>query len=205
MRGVVTIDGPAASGKTSVAKRLAERLGVPYLSSGLLYRAAALWALREGLWEEPALLEALEGAGLRLLLPENRVLTGKGEDLTPFLHTEAVDRVVSEVARMGGVRAWVNARLKEVPPPFVAEGRDMGRAVFPEAPHKFYLTAPLEVRARRRLGERGLPLEAVLEELRARDAKDQANSLPAPDALLIDTGDLDLEGVVDRILAHLKD
>lgn len=82
----------------------------------------------------------------------NRVLAD-GEDLTSFLHTPEVDRVVSAVARLPGVRAWVNRRLKEVPPPFVAEGRDMGTAVFPEAAHKFYLTASPEVRAWRRARE----------------------------------------------------
>ncbi|SDF21323.1 cytidylate kinase [Thermus arciformis] len=207
MRGIVTIDGPSASGKSSVAKRVAEALGVPYLSSGLLYRAAALLALRAGVdpADEAALLELLQRFRVRLLPGrENRVLAD-GEDLTPHLHTLEVDRLVSEVARLPRVRAWVNARLKEVPPPFVAEGRDMGTAVFPEAPHKFYLTARPEVRAQRRAKERPEAYEAILRDLLARDEKDKAQSAPAPEALLLDTSDLTLEEVVAWVLERIKD
>jgi cytidylate kinase len=128
-----------------------------------------------------------------------------GEDLTPFLHTLEVDRVVSEVARHPGVRAWVNARLREVPPPFVAEGRDMGTAVFPHAPHKFYLTASPEVRARRRAKERPETYEAVLKDLLERDEKDKAQSAPAPDALVLDTSGMTLDEVVAWVLERLKD
>ncbi|WP_243094860.1 (d)CMP kinase [Thermus thalpophilus] len=207
MRGIVTLDGPSASGKSSVAKRVAEALGVPYLSSGLLYRAAALLALRAGVdpKDEAGLLRLLEAQRVRLVPGrENRVLAD-GEDLTPFLHTLEVDRVVSEVARHPGVRAWVNERLKEVPPPFVAEGRDMGTAVFPEAPHKFYLTASPEVRARRRAKERPSDYEAVLRDLLVRDERDKAQSAPAPDALVLDTSGMTLDEVVAWVLAHLKD
>ena len=100
MRGIVTIDGPSASGKSSVARRVAAALGVPYLSSGLLYRAAAFLALRAGVdpGDEEGLLALLEGLGVRLLAQAegNRVLAD-GEDLTSFLHTPEVDRVVSAV------------------------------------------------------------------------------------------------------------
>ncbi|MCS7218205.1 MAG: (d)CMP kinase [Thermus sp.] len=207
MRGIVTIDGPSASGKSSVAQRVAKALGVPYLSSGLLYRAAALLALRAGvdLGDEEALLPLLQASRVRLLPgEENRVLAGE-EDLTPHLHTPEVDRVVSQVARHPGVRSWVNARLKEVPPPFVAEGRDMGRAVFPEAPHKFYLTASPEVRARRRAKERPQDYEEVLHDLLRRDRLDQAQTQPAPGALVLDTSAMTLEEVVAWILGHLQD
>lgn len=207
MRGIVTIDGPSASGKSSVARRVAEALGVPYLSSGLLYRAAAYLALRAGVdpGDEAGLLELLKQFRVRLVPGrENRVLAD-GEDLTPSLHTLEVDRVVSEVARLPGVRAWVNQRLKEVPPPFVAEGRDMGTAVFPQAPHKFYLTARPEVRAKRRAKERPQAYEAILQDLLRRDEKDKAQSAPAPDALLLDTSDLTLEEVVAWILERVRD
>ncbi|MGC8876050.1 (d)CMP kinase [Thermus sp.] len=207
MRGIVTIDGPSASGKSSAARRVAEALGVPYLSSGLLYRAAAFLALRAGVdpGDEAGLLGLLQRFRVRLVPgKENRVLAD-GEDLTPSLHTLEVDRVVSEVARLPGVRAWVNERLKEVPPPFVAEGRDMGTAVFPEAPHKFYLTARPEVRAKRRAKERPQAYEAILQDLLRRDEKDKAQSAPAPDALLLDTSDLTLEEVVAWILERVRD
>lgn len=212
MRGIVTIDGPSASGKSSVAKKVAEALGVPYLSSGLLYRAAAHLALRARVnpENEGKVLALLEGYSVRLLPgPEgNRVLAGGAsglEDLTPHLHTPEVDRIVSQVARHPRVRAWVNERLKEVPSPFVAEGRDMGTAVFPEAPHKFYLTARPEVRARRRTLERPQDYEEVLQDLLRRDELDRAQSTPAPDALVIDTSEMALEEVVARVLAHIRD
>ena len=207
MRGIVTIDGPSASGKSSVARRVAAALGVPYLSSGLLYRAAAFLALRAGVdpGDEEGLLALLEGLGGRLLAQAegNRVLAD-GEDLAPFLHTPEVDRVVSAVARLPGVRAWVNRRLKEVPPPFVAEGRDMGTAVFPEAAHKFYLTASPEVRAWRRARERPQAYEEVLRDLLRRDERDKAQSAPAPDALVLDTGGMTLDEVVAWVLAHIR-
>ncbi|KGQ21121.1 (d)CMP kinase [Thermus filiformis] len=204
---VITLDGPSASGKSTVARRLAQALGIPYLSSGLLYRAAALLALEEGLpLEEEPLLERLERSRVQLV-PDpggNRVLVD-GQDRTEALHTPQVDRVVSQVARLPRVRDWVNRRLKEVPPPFVAEGRDMGRAVFPGARYKFYLTASPEVRARRRSGERPQAFEEVLQDLLLRDALDQAQSLPAPDALVLDTSQMTVEEVVAWILERIRD
>lgn len=204
---IITLDGPSASGKSTVAKRLAQARGIPYLSSGLLYRAAALLALsqREGI-EEGALLRSLEACSVRLV-PDpsgNRVLID-GQDRTEELHTQAIDRVVSQVARLPGVREWVNRRLKEVPPPFVAEGRDMGRVVFPETRYKFYLTASPEVRARRRALERPQAYEEVLQDLLQRDALDQAQSLPAPDALVLDTTGMTVEEVVAWILERIRD
>lgn len=216
---IITLDGPSASGKSTVAKRLAWALGIPYLSSGLLYRAAALLALsqrehqkkgidasRSEQVKEGVLLENLKAHSIRLL-PDplgNRVLID-GQDRTEELHTQAIDRVVSQVARLPGVREWVNRRLKEVPPPFVAEGRDMGRVVFPEARYKFYLTASPEVRARRRTLERPQAYEEVLQDLLRRDALDQAQSLPAPDALVLDTTGMTVEEVVAWILERIRD
>ncbi len=212
MRGIVTIDGPSASGKSSVAKRVAEALGVPYLSSGLLYRAVAYLASRAGVepGDEEGVLRLLQGLYLRLLpkAEGNRVVVDGPsglEDLTPHLHTPEVDRVVSLVARHPGVRSWVNERLKEVPPPFVAEGRDMGTAVFPEAPHKFYLTARPEVRARRRTAERPQDYEEVLRDLLRRDELDRGQSAPAPEAIVVDTSEMALEEVVARVLSHIRD
>lgn len=206
MPGVITLDGPSASGKSSVAREVARRLGVPYLSSGLLYRALALLALERGLdpGDEEALLKALEATPIRLLPhPQgNRVLLG-GVDRTGDLHTEAVDRIVSQVARHPGVRAWVNRSLRALPPPFVAEGRDMGLRVFPEAPYKFFLTASPEVRAERRAKERGEDPKKVLAELLRRDREDEANTRPAPDALILDTSGMGLEEVVAWILERI--
>ncbi len=206
----MTIDGVAASGKSSVASGVAQALGIPYLSSGLLYRAATLLALEAELDvnDAPALLRLLAERPLRLLpLPEgNRIyLTDTDErDLTADAHTSAVDAQVSAVARLPEVRGWVNAQLRAVPAPFVAEGRDMGTAVFPGAQAKFFLTASPRIRAQRRRLERGEDVAAVEAALSARDEQDRRQSRPAPDAQVIDTGTLDLQGVIQTVLAGIE-
>lgn len=201
---VITIDGPAASGKSSVSRLVAQALGIAYLSSGLLYRAATYLAQRreQGLSDEGALLELLAAHRVELIAPvgeRNRVAVD-GRLLGAELHTDTVDAGVSAVARHPGVRRWVDARLREVTGAFVVEGRDMGTTVFPEARYKFYLGAPAEVRAARRVGERRGDLSEVTEALRRRDALDAAQSHPAADALHLDTRDLSLDEVVARVL-----
>ena len=204
---IVTIDGVAASGKSSVTARVAAALGLPFLSSGLLYRAATHLAQQSdlSLTDEAAVLAHLEAhpVTLRPLPGGNQAWQG-GRDLTPELHTAQVDAGVSPVARLPGVRAWVNAQLGQVPPPFVAEGRDMGTAVFPQAGAKFFLTAAPAVRARRRAAERPQEVAAIEAALRARDAQDAAQSVPAADAELLDTSDLGLDEVVEHILTAIR-
>ncbi len=203
-REVITLDGPAASGKTSVAREVARRLAIPFVSSGLLYRAATLVAERAGVGvsDQPALLELLRRHEVRLQPSlEGDLVRVDGRDVTRALHTDAVDGAVSGVAAQPGVRAWVGRRLREIPGAFVIDGRDMGTAVFSDAQHKFYLTAPAEVRARRRVGERSADLAAVEEGIRRRDALDARQSAPAADAVVIDTGALTLEQVVDAVMA----
>lgn len=204
VRDVVTIDGPAASGKSTVAHRVADRLAVPFVSSGLLYRAATRLALDAG--ADPAgeegLLSLLTDHEVRLM-PDadgNRVVVD-GCDVTAQLHTDRVDEAVSSVAARPRVRAWVNARLREIGGPFVIDGRDMGKDVFPDAVAKVYLTARPEVRAARRVGERAAALHEITDAIRRRDALDARQSAPAADATLIDTSDLDLDQVVGRVLA----
>ncbi|RJF72723.1 (d)CMP kinase [Deinococcus cavernae] len=205
---IVTIDGVAASGKSSVSSGVARALGVPYVSSGLLYRAAALLALEAGaaLEDEAAVLVLLEGSGLRLepLAEGNRVWAG-GRELTPDLHSTRVDKGVSAVASLPGVRAWVDAQLRALPQPFVAEGRDMGTNVFPHAQAKFYLTASPRVRAERRARERPEDIPAIEAALTKRDEADRRQISPAVDALVIDTGPLDLQGVIEVILSALPE
>ncbi len=204
VRDVVTLDGPAASGKSTVAQRVADRLGVPFVSSGLLYRAATRLALDAG--ADPAgeegLLTLLTDHDVRLA-PDadgNRVFVD-GRDVTHELHTDRVDGAVSAVAARPRVRAWVNARLREIDGPFVIDGRDMGKDVFPDARAKVYLTARPEVRAARRVGERAAALEEVTDAIRRRDALDARQSAPAEDATVIDTSDVGLDQVVERVLA----
>ncbi len=207
-RLIVTIDGPGASGKSSTARGVARALGIPYVSSGLLYRAAAWLALTEGVdpADEGAVLAVLDRHRVELVpgVEGDRVLVD-GAEVTSRLHSASVDRVVSAVARHPRVRAWVNDRLRAMPPPFVVDGRDMGRVVFPEAPYKFFLWADPRVRAKRRAKERGEPPERVEAELRARDFKDRAQTEPAPDAVFIDTSALSLDEVVARVVRAIRE
>lgn len=205
---VVTIDGPAASGKSTVARLLAQRLSVPFVSSGLLYRAATFVALGSGrdTSAPDEVLRVLNEHEVHLVphLDGNRLLIDD-RDTTELLHTDEVDDAVSGVASHPQVRTWVNARLREIEPPFVVEGRDMGTVVFPESKHKFYLTAPAEVRARRRLGERSADLEAVAAALQRRDELDSGRLDRASDALHIDTGGMSLEQVVAEVILTLAE
>lgn len=203
----MTIDGVAASGKSSVASGVARALGIPYVSSGLLYRAATLLGLEAGLplHQAAALLAHLQGNSLRLepRAEGNRVWAGERE-LTLELHSSRVDAGVSAVAALPEVRAWVDAQLRALPEPFVAEGRDMGTTVFPHAEAKFYLTASPRVRAERRAKERPEDVPVIEAALTERDRLDTVQSAPAPDAQVIDTGPLTLEGVIEEVLASVR-
>lgn len=201
---IITLDGPAASGKSSAARLVASRLGIPFVSSGLLYRAATMLVNQADIDPEDHGAVASQLASHHVRLEPSLsgdVIDVDGRDVTAELHTDAIDAVVSAVARHAGVRDWVKSRLQEIAPPFVIDGRDMGTTVFPHARFKFYLTAPAEVRARRRVGERGADLVAVTEALRRRDRLDARQSEPAADAIPIETGDLPLNQVVERIMA----
>lgn len=176
MQGIITIDGPSASGKTSVAKLVAQRLGIPYISSGLLYRAVALMCLLENVSAEE--IEQKLGK-YRLELkptPTQNLVFLDGHEVSEALHNLEVDQIVSAVAVRPAIRAYVNDVLRRIPPPFVVDGRDMGSTVFPQAHYKFYLTASPEVRARRRVPERNAAFETVLAEIIRRDQADQQQS-----------------------------
>lgn len=211
---IVTIDGVAASGKSSVASGVARALKIPYLSSGLLYRAATWAALSHGLnlrnpqAASPLLqllgdwAEAGVPLALRPLAEGNQVWQG-GHNLTPLLHTAEVDAEVSAAAALPELRGWVDAQLRAVKPSFLAEGRDMGSTVFPQADHKFYLYASPRVRAERRVLERDQDVESVEAALRLRDERDARQSAPAPDAVKIDTGSGTLPEIIGQVLAYL--
>jgi cytidylate kinase len=203
---VITIDGLAASGKSSVAQGVAQALNVPYVSSGLLYRAVTYLALNNNLnlEQESAILEVLEHQDL-ILEPRNDGNRAylNGHDITEQCHSSLVDANVSIVALHQHVRAWVNSKIRALEKPFVAEGRDMGAVVFKDASVKLFLTASSLVRAQRRSLERPEQTRQIKAMIEARDAKDAINSGSASDAIVIETDHLNLEEVIAASLSAI--
>ena len=210
---VIAIDGPAASGKGTVAWLVARALGYRYLDSGALYRLAALAALRAGVDLEDEEAVAGLASSLRLEFGDGRVLLD-GENVTEAIRAEDVSRAASRIAVLPALRAalfWQQRAFRALPG-LVAEGRDMGSVVFPEATLKVFLTASAEERARRRhkqLIEKGMGanLAALLEEIAERDARDSGRSVApmglAPGAESLDTTGMTPEEARDRILQWL--
>ncbi|PYP09739.1 MAG: (d)CMP kinase [Gemmatimonadetes bacterium] len=227
MLRVIAIDGPAASGKSSTAGLVAERLGWAHLDSGALYRAltlAALDTIGEG---GRGTLKDMEGEGwsgprivaLAEQLPVRLVLTGDvfrpevaGVDVEEAIRSDRVTRHVSALAAIPEVRTWVNAQQRRAVAGVggvVVDGRDIGTVVFPEAPLKIFLTATADERARRRLSQRGQVVDVDLvrresQALAVRDAADSTRPIaplkPAADAVLLDTTALTLQQQVARVV-----
>lgn len=216
-RLIVAIDGPAGVGKTTLAKRTAKALGLAYLDTGAMFRASAL-RLGDAARELPEaeiqarldeLSFSLEGSGeqTRLLL--------NGRPVGDEIRTEAVGFLASRLATLPVVRDFQKTAQQAIGKnaSLVVEGRDMGTAVFPEAPFKFFLDARPEVRAKRRelqlqaMGEPAAFAE-ILEQIRKRDDQDRNRAAsplaPAKDAVIIDTSDIDVDQVFERILSHIK-
>lgn len=209
---VIAIDGPSASGKGTVAARVAAALGFHYLDSGALYRLVALAALRGAvsLDDEPGL--ARLASAMDVAFGEGRVTLG-GEEVGALLRSEEVGAAASRVAAKPAVRQALLARQHGFrrPPGLVADGRDMGSIVFPHAPLKVFLTADVDTRAQRRykqLMEKGMyaKIEDVVEELRRRDERDTSRPVAPlkhyPDAIFLDTTGLSVDQAVDEILAR---
>jgi cytidylate kinase len=203
---VIAIDGPAGAGKSTVARGVAEALGFTYLDSGAMYRAVALAALRNGV--DPDDGEALGELARRLeiRLADARV-TLDGEEVTDRIREPAVTEAASKVSVHPAVRQAMVRRQRDLIDAgrYVAEGRDIGTVVSPDAPLKVYLTATAEERARRRAAESGEDESEVLEAQSERDARDTEREIgslrQADDAELIDTTGLDVADVVDRVVA----
>ena len=195
---VIAIDGPAGAGKSTVARAVAERLGFTYLDTGAMYRAVALAAAER---DAPPAQVAAE---LEIELGD-RVLAG-GRDVTEAIRTPEISAAASRVSADPGVRAALVRKQQELLEhgDWVAEGRDIGTVVCPDAEVKVFLTAAPEVRARRRADELGTDAARVHGELADRDRRDaeRAHSplLPAADAVPVDTSALDLEGAIEQVL-----
>jgi CMP/dCMP kinase len=204
---IVAIDGPAGAGKSTVARRLASRLGFRYLDTGAMYRALTWLALdQDASLEDGSALAALAEDNAVTFDPTGGVAIG-GRDVTNAVRGARIDRVVSTVARHPEVRRVMRDRQRELAEEgdAVIEGRDIGTVVAPGAEVKVYLVAEPDVRARRRLSERPeIGADALATDLRLRDQRDAVRMQPADDATTIDTTDLDIDDVVAQIEALVR-
>ena len=219
---VIALDGPGGVGKSTTARALARRLGFFFLSSGQIYRALAWSALRAG-WSPgrplpPALLR-----DVRVEVGADGGLSVDGEAVGAALHTDEIAQATSLLSTLPAVRERSNRLQRETVAGLaraghfagvILEGRDIGTVVFPEARHKFFVTAPIAVRAERRYRELvqrdpTVTLESVAEALAERDRRDEERALaplkPAPDALIVDTAAASLEEVVERLARIVRE
>jgi cytidylate kinase len=211
---IVTIDGPAGTGKSTAARALAERLGFSYLDTGAMYRAVGLVCLRRGidLTDELACETLVRALDLRL--SQGRVIAN-GADVTDDIRSAEATSAASVVAQLPAVRSALVEQQRRIAAggDFVCEGRDQGTVAFPNAEFKFFITAAPEVRAERRrqeLAAKGetLDLAELLRQQSSRDRRDQERSVaplrPAADAMQIDTTSLTSDDVVDRMEQRVR-
>ncbi|HMI55295.1 MAG TPA: (d)CMP kinase [Gemmatimonadaceae bacterium] len=208
---VIAIDGPAASGKSSTAQMVAEKLGYLHIDSGSLYRAATAAMLRSekdaSKWTEESVLDAAEAVEVRAARTSfYPVLDGRA--IEDEIRGSDVTRNVSRVAQMMRLREWVNQKVRDAAQSkdVVVDGRDMGTVVFPEADLKIFLVADSRERAARRLRQRGTPpSEQMLDDetirINERDARDARQTVPAADAVVIDTTGLTQQEQVEQIVS----
>jgi CMP/dCMP kinase len=212
MAFVIALDGPAASGKSTVGQAVADQLGYVYFDTGLLYRALTWLALQRGVApaDEQRLTDLVREIELQVgESPRRAIILAAGQELTGDgrLHTPDVDAAISVVAAHPSVRATLKPAQRRAitPPGAVLAGRDIGTVIVPEAPLKVWLNASAEERARRRAQQTGEAYQAVLEKMVRRDQIDGSRAVApmvrAPDAVDLDTDGLSAEAVTQRIVA----
>ncbi len=213
---IITIDGPAGSGKTTIAKLLADKLKIAYLDTGAMYRSIALFFLDENEIDEERLKNILDNISYTLVFDgETYQLALNNKILGSEIRSEKVGLLASTISKIPIVRKYLTEFQRDIAKrhSIVAEGRDMGTVVFPYAKYKFYLTAKPEVRAKRRwlqLKELGVEadLNEILEDLKKRDEQDTTREIaplkPAEDAHIIDTSNLTLEKILTEMISVIN-
>lgn len=212
---IITVDGPSGVGKGTLSQRLVEKLGFHFLDSGAIYRALAFGVLKQQLDRADTSAIASLAQTLPVRFEQGRVYY-ENEDISDLIRTEQVAAVASQVAAMPEVRAALLQRQRDFAqsPGLVADGRDMGTVVFPDAQVKLFLDASAQVRAQRRynqLKEKGIDanISEIEREIRDRDDRDRNRSVaplkPAEDAVCIDTSMLDIEQVVQQACKILRE
>ena len=215
---IVAIDGPAGAGKSTVSRLVARRLGIPYINTGAMYRAMGIKAKKLGIpfTDNPELRKMIEGTSLEFIWDgEKERVFMDGEDVTELLYTPEAGKAASDISTIPMVREALVSLQRKIGSEKggVLEGRDIGTVVFPDADFKFFLTASVEERAKRRwkeLKERGLDvsLEEIIKDVEYRDRQDSTREVAplkkAEDAVEIDTTNLNIEEVVNKILNYIE-
>jgi cytidylate kinase len=210
----IAMDGPAGSGKSTVARCIAEKLGLLYLDSGAMYRAVTLLAIQEELAaDSPKLIDSVKACHIEFM-DNGRTILLDAEDVSKQIRTPAVNRLVADVAKIPEIRHEIVKHQQRIGAEgsIIAEGRDLTTIVFPNADFKFYLDASMTERAKRKLADlqaqnEEATLAAVAAEIRERDEKDITREhsplRAADDAIVVDTTDKTIEEVVDLIVAQV--
>ena len=211
-RITIAIDGPAGAGKSTLARRIAAKLGFVYVDSGAMYRAVALWALRANVaLSDMHRLEQLANAAHIEFAPGDNAVLLNDEDVTSAIRTPEVSQAASEVSLVPAVRRALVEKQREIGEKvsIVMEGRDIGTVVFPDATVKIFLDAIPEERATRRANEVALPADVVERQIRERDQRDRGRAesplVQAPDAVYVDTTGLSIEEAEAAILKIIRD
>jgi cytidylate kinase len=211
-RITVAIDGPAGAGKSTLARRIAAKLGYLYVDTGAMYRAVALWAVRAGVASSDMhRLEQLANEARLEFAPVTEAMLLNGEDVSVAIRAPEISEAASEISRVPAVRRALVAKQREFAArsSVVMEGRDIGSVVFPDATVKIFLDAREEIRAERRSIEMALPPQVVAEQIRERDQRDRTRPesplVQAPDAVYLDSTGLTIDQVEEALLKIIRD